>query len=100
MKKFTIAFIALFLAMPPAHLLAQQNNKSIHQFLDFKKKTTDESHAMYYALLWDDGSIWHRNDFYIANKSPELIGQYLDANCKIRHGLFVSYYLNGKTQDS
>lgn len=100
MQKITGAFIAFLLVLPSAHILAQENNKPTHQFLDAKKKTTDELHARFYALLWNDDSIWHRNDFYMANKSPQLYGQYLDADCKLKNGLFISYYLNGKIQDS
>lgn len=85
----TLAFL-LFL------ISAQQlSAQKIEQFYDYAWKRTAPETARYYALIEKKDSVWLRKDYFIHERSLQMVGTFTDTSFKVEHGDFEYYHANG-----
>ncbi|MCW3106154.1 MAG: Antitoxin component YwqK of the YwqJK toxin-antitoxin module [Segetibacter sp.] len=66
----------------------------IEQYYDWQWKRTEPVAARFYAVIEKKDSLWERKDYFIHEKSLQMIGTYTDTSCKIAHGNFQFYHPN------
>jgi hypothetical protein len=85
-----IIFIALLM-----YFSIQTHAQKIEKLLDYNLKETATG-VRYYMLMKKQDSLWHREVYYIPERSIYMEGYYRDSSAKIKNGAFDYYYPNKK----
>lgn len=51
--------------------------------------------AYYYGIVYKNGDLWSRKDFWVKGNQLQMEATYLDQACKTGHGTFKWYRENG-----
>lgn len=90
MKK--IAFINLLLAFLCNYSIYAQEQIN---YYDSKWKRTTPEAACFISIIKKEDTLWHRQDYFAANKQLQEDAYYKDAEMKIKHGQDIVYHPNG-----
>jgi antitoxin component YwqK of YwqJK toxin-antitoxin module len=85
------AILSFFFLLYSSHLFSQK----IEQYYDYNWKVTTPSSARYYSIIEKKDSLWSRKDYFIYEKSLQMVGNYKEAECKTEEGRFTYYHSNG-----
>jgi len=79
-------------------LFVYQNTSAqkIEAFYDYKWAKCSIEDARFFTIIEKKGSIWHRQDYYLATNKLQMVGSYLDMDCKKPNGSFTYYHPNGQ----
>ncbi len=91
MKKFYFIICSIFCCV---NILAQ----NIEKFYNWEWEECSPKVARFYSVIEKKDSLYYRNDFFIREKSLQMKGSYLDADCKIENGKFYYFHANGSLE--
>lgn len=86
MKLLTISTLLL--------LFVTANAQHYEKYYDFHWQPCDAMQARYYSELTKKDSVWERKDYFIHERSLQMLGYYTDTSCKVAEGNFLYYYSN------
>lgn len=93
-----IVYCFLFICLP-IFIFAQKKKVAWSQTYDYQWHPTDNPASLrYYTEVEKTDSGFVRRDYFLKEKSLEMIGLYEDDSCKIANGLFTHYYPSGKAK--
>ena len=93
-----IISLCFFVLLAPSSSFAKEKNDTSYQYFDYSWEKTKKKKAQYYAKIWKEGDIWHRQDYYMMNDQLQMDGHYADADFKVKHGGVAFYFENGRKQ--
>lgn len=86
-------FILLAVFVP--FLLSAQRYE---RYYDYQWQSCASAEARFYTVLEKKDSLWERRDYFIHERTLQMIGSYTDTSCKIPEGHFEYYYANKNLQ--
>lgn len=84
--------IFLLIILSLQSFLGKSQNK-IEKYFDLNWKECDPFIARYYSIQVKEDTVWHRNDFYIPEKTLQMDGYLKDG---YKEGWFTYFHVNGK----
>lgn len=85
--------VVLFLAV-----FQNANAQTIEKFFDYQWNTCDANEARFYCTITKTDSGYVRKDYFIHEKSLQMLGKYNDLDCKIANGHFYFFHANGNLE--
>jgi len=74
-------------------------SQTIEKFYDYNwKETNNLQQARFYSVIKKTDSLWVDYDYFIFEKTVQMVGYYKDSSQKIRQGEFKWFYSNGFLQ--
>jgi len=83
--------ITLLLLTSGVHSFSQD----IEKYYDYNWKECVPNDARFYSAIFKTDSGYVRKDYFIHEKSIQMVGKYLDADLKIQNGSFYYFHPNG-----
>lgn len=84
------SLLLLFYCCIPLLICAQHYER----YYDFRWNPCSSAEARFYSELNKKDDVWERKDYFIHERSLQMIGSYTDTSCKIPVGHFEYYYPN------
>ena len=69
-------------------------SQTVEKYFDFLWKPCNASDARFYSTITKTDSGYIRKDYFIREKSLQMLGKYNDADCKIPNGHFRYFHSN------
>ncbi|MEA4981949.1 MAG: hypothetical protein VB066_04455 [Paludibacter sp.] len=77
---------------------SESKAQKTERFYNYLWKECPPNEARFYSLITKTDSGYFRKDYYIKERKIQMIGNYSDSLCKIRHGEFTFYHPNGSLE--
>lgn len=72
----------------------------VEKYYDFQWKACEPQYARFYCTITKTDSGYVRKDYFIHEKSLQMLGKYNDLECKIANGYFYYFHSNGILQST
>ncbi len=90
-----LTFTSLFLSF-----ICISFGQKIEKFYNYKWQECEPNVSRFYSLVNKTDSGFVRKDYFIREKSLQMIGKYKDVECKIKEGYFWYYHPKGIVESS
>lgn len=87
--------LLLFILMSAGFSASAQK---IEKYFNYLWKQCDPNVSRFYALIEKTDSGWRRRDYFIHERTLQMIGLYEDSACKIPNGTFYFFHGNGNLE--
>jgi len=76
-------------------IFSKVNSQTVEKFFDYRWKSCEANEARFYCTITKTDSGYNRRDYFIVEKSLQMIGKYTDLHCKVPNGHFKYFHSNG-----